>query len=71
MIEKKSIIENSRNLPPISSKNGGICSVVNTRKIDVILAINPRIPKIMPGSMTSKQIKMIPAIANKTIMVIT
>ena len=65
------MIETRRNLPPKPSNKVGICSVVNTKMIDVILAIKPKIPRISPGRITSKQIKVIPATANKTIVVIT
>ena len=58
------MIVDSMNLPPNPRKAGGSSSVVNTVAIEEKHKITPKIPMIIPGNITSSEIKMIPASAN-------
>ena len=65
------MMEKSNNFPLPLVKTEGKLSVVNTRTIDVNVAIIPSMPRIIPGNTVSRQINIIPVSANKTIVVIT
>ena len=58
------MIVDSRNLPPKPRKAGGRSSVVNAVAMEEKHNITPKIPMIIPGNITSSEIKMIPASAN-------
>ena len=53
-----------RNLPPNPRKTGGRSSALNTVTIEAKHNITPNIPMIIPGNITSSDMKMIPASAS-------
>lgn len=58
------MIVDRRNLPPNPRKAGGRSSAVNAVAIEAKHNITPKIPMIIPGNITSSEMKMIPASAS-------